>query len=402
VQRTKQSTEELRNKLLELQKTKDEGWNELNKQLSQIDQLREVITEQERILEERRVGLIALEAAAKDHRTEKEKVIRELVDVKNNREDLKERLSRADSKIEGLEEEHRRLARMMASQASGGSTGGEDFAKMAAEVRELKIENKKLEQQVARLQADAERTRDQSSRTHDDLASLEVERNQLAEERKSMEQARDRAEERLARAEAAKQRLEEEKQQIAQARDTALSSANDVRHLHDRALRRIADLEKELGDGGAGSLAAAQEAKKIAVERDALKGTVARAEARVKELEAERVQITADLAKARAGGVSATSEDVTPPDGTKLPEHVAAAGGEALRAKAQEVYDGINEALSSLRTTILTAKGLFGEVSPMVSDEDARKALGEAIAESMARTEDAKGTLRSLRELLQS
>ncbi len=400
VQRTKQSTEELRNKLLELQKTKDEGWNELNKQLSQIDQLREVITEQERILEERRVGLIALEAAVKDHRSDKEKVNRELADVKNQRDDLKERWTRAETKVEGLEEEHRRLARMMATQAAGGSNG-EDFARMAAEVRELKIENKKLEQQVTRLQADCERLGSERSRANEDLAHIDVERNQLAEERKSMEAARDRAEDRLARAEAAKAKLDEEKQQIAQARDTAMSSANDVRHLHDRALRRIAELEKQLSDGGA-QLAALEDGKKATKERDELRERLARVEARLKEVEAERDRLRGDLETARAAGVSATSEDVTPPEGTRLPEHAAAAGGEVLRAKAQEVYDGINEALSSLRTTMLTAKGLFGEVAPMVSDEDARKALGEAISDSMARTEDAKGTLRGLRELLRS
>ena len=51
---------------------------------------------------------------------------------------------------------------------------------------------------------------------------------------------------------------------------------------------------------------------------------------------------------------------------------------------------------------ILTAKGLFMEVRESVADQDARKALGDAIAESMSRTEDAKGTLRALRELIQS
>ena len=39
-------------------RTKDEGWRKLNQQLTEIEHLREVINEQERMLEERRVGLI--------------------------------------------------------------------------------------------------------------------------------------------------------------------------------------------------------------------------------------------------------------------------------------------------------------------------------------------------------
>ncbi|MSP60324.1 MAG: FHA domain-containing protein [Myxococcales bacterium] len=399
VQRTKQSTEELRNKLLELQKTKDEGWNELNKQLAQIDQLREVITEQERILEERRVGLIALEAATKDVRAEKEKMMRELVDTKNQRDDLRERLNRAESKVEGLEEEHRRLARMMASQAGGSGSAGEDFAKMAAEVRELKIENRKLENQKTRFESEAERAATERSKALEDLAHLEVERTQLSEERKSMEASRDRAEEKLARIESMKQRLEEEKAASGAARDAALASSHDVRHLHDRALRRIAELEKAVSVG-APLPESSESIRKAEAARDQAFVDKTKAESKIHELEEKLQKVNAELASNRAG-VSSHQGDRTPPDGTALPE-AAGAEAAALKARAKEVYEGINEALSELRTTILTAKGLFGEIAPTVSDEDARKALQEAISESMARTEDAKGSLRSLRDLAQS
>ena len=71
-------------------------------------------------------------------------------------------------------------------------------------------------------------------------------------------------------------------------------------------------------------------------------------------------------------------------------------------ADTNEAMLGINEALCDLRTTIITAKGLFGEVSGMVADEDARRALGDALANSMARTEDAKGILRALKDLVRS
>ena len=391
VQRTRQTTEELRNKLGELQKTKDEGWRELNSQLSQIEQLREVITEQERILEERRVGLIALESATKDLRAEKERTLRELVDTKAQRDDAKDRLSRAETKVEGLEEEHRRLARMMSSQGGGG-VSGEDFAKLAAEIRELKIENKKLENMTVRLQGEAERANSERSRVAEETAHLEVTKRELQEERKSMEAARDRAEEKLLRAESGRQRLEEEKAETARARDAALASAHDVRTLHDRALRRISELETQISSGGSAPVDN-EVVKRAQATLDDAVGAKGRAESRVKELEQDLATLRADLAKARTAGVSATADDHTPPEGTRMPES-------ALKIKAQEVYDGINESLSSLRTIILTAKGLFQEVKDSVSDEDARKALGDAIAESMARTEEAKGTLRGLREVL--
>jgi pSer/pThr/pTyr-binding forkhead associated (FHA) protein len=383
VQRTKQTTEELRNKLGELQKTKDEGWRELNSQLSQVEQLREVITEQERILEERRVGLIALESASKDLRTEKEKILRELVDVKNQRDDLRDKLNRSEAKVEGLEEEHRRLARMMGGDSGG--TSNEEISRMAGELRELKVDAKKIEIEKARALENLQRIEADREKLLEEKARMEVERGQLLEDKKAAESARSRAEEARARAESTRQRLEEEKQQAAQARDAALATADEARRDLDRAQKKL-DAAPSGGGGAA--------AKKAEEERDEAVAAKSRAESKAQKLEDE-------LKKAKAA-LDAAKADSTPPEGTALPEAAAAGGGLDLRARAQEVYDGINEALSELRTTILTAKGLFGEVGPRISDEDMRKALGDAIANSMDRTEDAKGLLRGLKELAQT
>ena len=167
VGRSKQTIEELRKKLAELQKTKDEGWKELNSHLSEIEHLREVISEQERILEERRVGLISLESATKDLRAEKEKILRELVDTKNQRDDLKDKLARAEAKIEGLEEEHRRLARAI---NEGGTQSADEMSRLAEELRNLKVDYKKLQSDKARADETIARAETDHQRLLDEKA----------------------------------------------------------------------------------------------------------------------------------------------------------------------------------------------------------------------------------------
>src|SRR5207253_2496586 len=105
----------------ELQRTKDEGWRELNNRAAELDHLREVISEQERILEERRVGLIALETQSKELRAENERYLRDAITIKNDRDEASEKLERAKHNIEALHEEHRRLVRVM-NEGAGGTT----------------------------------------------------------------------------------------------------------------------------------------------------------------------------------------------------------------------------------------------------------------------------------------
>jgi hypothetical protein len=80
-------------------------------------------------------------------------------------------------------------------------------------------------------------------------------------------------------------------------------------------------------------------------------------------------------------------------------------GGEQLeeiKKKAEEAYSGINDALSELRTNILLAKDLVAEHGRAVPDADAARTLEDAINVSVDRTEDAKGLLRALREVIES
>ena len=73
-----------------------------------------------------------------------------------------------------------------------------------------------------------------------------------------------------------------------------------------------------------------------------------------------------------------------------------------IKKKAEEAYSGINDALSELRTNILLAKDLVAEHGKAVPDHDAARTLEDAINVSVDRTEDAKGLLRALREVIES
>jgi chromosome segregation ATPase len=141
-QRFKQTAEELRNKLTELQRVKDEGWKELNNRVGEIEHLREVINEQERILEERRVALISFEQAMKDLRQDKDSGSREVMSIKKERDELRDKLIKQQQNIEVLEEEHRRLARALSDMEGGGGGGS---GGMAEEMRQLKVELRKVE-----------------------------------------------------------------------------------------------------------------------------------------------------------------------------------------------------------------------------------------------------------------
>src|SRR5262249_670328 len=74
---------------LELSKQKDDALRRLNEQLSEVEHLRQVIHEQERIFEEKRVALITLEEALKDLRQDREKRERETAALKSEREELR-------------------------------------------------------------------------------------------------------------------------------------------------------------------------------------------------------------------------------------------------------------------------------------------------------------------------
>ncbi len=387
LQRAKQSTDELRGGLAEVQKTKDEGWRELNERVGELDHLREVIAEQERILEERRVGLITLESSIKEMRADREKVMREAVAMKGERDELRSHETRLQHTIESLEDEQRRLTRAIADGGTpDAARANEDHARLASELRELKIENSKIGAERARLAEQVARLEAEQSQLDDRHAKVDVARAHLEQEKASSEQTRSRIEEALGRAETARQRAEEEKVAAAKARDAALASADELRRELEREKRHAAELDTQLQAHSAHALSRSTAPSMPAVDAEALGGTTMSSmpiasmdtdpgahdepEARIAALEEELAKLGTELAMSR-------SDD-------------------DLKRRAEEVYTGINDALSELRTNILLARDLLVKHGPSVPT------LAEAIQLSMDRTEDAKGMLRSLREMIDS
>jgi chromosome segregation ATPase len=390
VQRAKQAMEEMRGKLAEVQKIKDEGWKELNARISELDQLREVISEQERILDERKVGLMSLDTAVKEARADKERLVREQVAMKNERDELRDKVVRQQHQIEALEEEQRRLGRMLTDGgAGGGAAGNEEHVRMAQELRELKVELRRVETERARFAERLETAERERGQLEEQLAKVDVERASVLQSKGTLQAAQQRVEERLAKAEAARVKAEEALAAASKARDTALADVDRLKVEADRERKRTGELELELARTREAAEGATP-AMLIEAEHPQLMDSTAEiripAEARVQQLEEEVARLMSQQSSAdgRSAGNGA--------DGRI----------EAIKHKAEEAYSGINDALSELRTNILLAKDLLAEHGKAVPDHDAARTLEDAINVSDDRTEDAKGLLRGLREVIES
>src|SRR5438270_7632800 len=123
----------------------------MNQLVAELEHLREVINEQERILEERRVGLIALEAAQKDSRADREKALRESIAIKSERDDLRDKVIKLNAHVEAVEEEHRRLARAISEGAGGESAASNEMSRMSTELRDAKVQMRTLETDRQRM-----------------------------------------------------------------------------------------------------------------------------------------------------------------------------------------------------------------------------------------------------------
>src|SRR5207302_3595109 len=102
----REDIEDKNRQLMELSRTKDEGWKKLNEQLTEIEHLREVINEQERMLEERRVGLNSQEEVIKELRSEKEKMLKQIASLKAERDEAQTTPSRLSAHVVAIEEEN--------------------------------------------------------------------------------------------------------------------------------------------------------------------------------------------------------------------------------------------------------------------------------------------------------
>ncbi|MGZ3407558.1 MAG: FHA domain-containing protein, partial [Polyangia bacterium] len=396
VQRAKQSMEEMRGKMSEVSKTKDEGWKELNARIAELDQLREVINEQERILEERKVGLMSLETAVKDGRAEKERMQREMIAMKNERDELRDKVIRQNHQVEALEEEQRRLARMLSDGGGGGGGDNSEHVRLATEVRELKVELRKVETERTRAQERLETTERERAQLEEQLSRLDIARASAEQSKGTIDAARARLEEKLAKTEAARAKAEEALAEAQKARDTATQMADRAKVDADRDRKRAVELELELKVTRESMSGATPEMMAAATHPQLLDSTseiAVPAEARVHHLEEEVARLEKELAAAHAGGGAGAATGNGQQHVVQLTE---------IKKKAEEAYSGINDALSELRTNILLAKDLVAEHGKAVPDHVAARTLEDAINVSVDRTEDAKGLLRALREVIES
>ena len=381
VQRTKQTLDEVRARLGELERTKDQGWRELNNRAGELDGLRAVISEQERLLEERRVGLIALEASTHDLRHEKERLLREVVVSRNERDEAKGQLASLRTQLEGLDEEHRRLQRSV-TENTGGSA--DESLRLATDLRGARVAQKTLEAERDRLTERAELADQARAAMEQKVASLDVERTHALEERQRAISAKERAEQQLERAELQRKSAEDTRRGV---------EATDVRLVAEVAtLREELDREKGAREEAEAKLAAQARYDESMLDipgGDPVTAPISLEEvdpsndARVQELEAELQELGSQLAIARAAQGTAGSAELVM----------------QLRSRAEDAYNAVNDALSQLRTNILLARRLVGELG---NDGEAAQSLRAAIAASIDNTEDAKGVLRSLREVVEA
>ncbi|HWE29675.1 MAG TPA: hypothetical protein VHB97_16815, partial [Polyangia bacterium] len=353
----------------------------------------------ERILEERRVGLMSLETAVKEGRLEKDRTQREMIAMKNERDELRDKVVRQQHNVEALEEEQRRLARMLSDGGAGGGGGGGDnseHVRLATEVRELKVELRKAETERTRFAERLETAERERAQLEEQLSRLDIERASAMQSKGTIDAARARLEEKLAKTEAARAKAEEALAAADKAREAAVQAADRAKVDGDREKKRAAELELELKVTRESMTGATPEMLAEAAHPQLLDTTSeiqVPAEARVQHLEEEVARLEKELAAAHAGGAGGGAA-------TGNGAHVVQIG--EIKKKAEEAYSGINDALSELRTNILLAKDLVAEHGKAVPDHDAARTLEDAINVSVDRTEDAKGLLRALREVIES
>jgi len=399
----REDMEDLNRQLMELSRTKDEGWKKLNDQLTEIEHLREVINEQERMLEERRVGLISQEEVIKELRADKEKTFKVIAQLKAERDEAATSSSRMAAQIVALEEENKRLGRMMVEGHNDSSRGGSGDQLMHAtnELKDLRVELKKVEADRERLAEQYEAADKDRAKLEGRLAKLEVENQELGHGKTAAESARNVAQDALAKAEVARHKAAEESLASAKARDQASTGGDDARRELDRLRRKVADFEAK-----ASAAPAAVDPAEVQREREAgerkLKEAVDNAQAFERSMKALQAEVDAaktDAAKARAEAARARASADAQAEAVVMSSSspaVPSANGDLQKA-AREVYEAINDILSEMRNNMVLVQTELPNLKS--TDTETMQAVTDAIEALVGSAENAKGSLRQLRDL---
>ncbi|MEJ7603892.1 MAG: hypothetical protein WKG01_38785 [Kofleriaceae bacterium] len=397
----REDMEDLNRQLMELSRTKDEGWKKLNEQLTEIEHLREVINEQERMLEERRVGLISQEEVIKELRADKEKNLKVMGQLKAERDEAATTASRTSAQIVALEEENRRLGRLLVEaqtdQSRGGTGNVDHMMRLTNELKETRIELRKTESDRDRLTEQYELSDRERQKLESRMAQIEVELQEVSHGKFAAESARNVAQDALAKAEVARHKSAEEALNASQARDVASTGGDDARRELDRLRRKVTELEKAQATPGGPSI----DPKELQLERESSERKIrdatekaAAAERSQKALQAEVDAAKTEAQKARAEAARARA---AADSHAEVVIDAAATGSTAAITKAAtEVYEAINDILSEMRNNMVLVKG---ELPNLNGNASTMQAVSEAVEALVDNAETAKGALRGLRDL---
>lgn len=397
----KDDIEELGRQLAEVSKTKDEGWKKLNEQLSEIEHLREVINEQERMLEERRVGLISQEEVIKELRADKERQIKSFAQLKAERDELVGNDSRRSAQLQAIDEENRRLSRLLVDMQKGGGSSGEQTATLVEDLKQARIEVKKLESDRDRYQEMYERADFEVQRLEGRQAQLEVELRDALDRSAKASSSSNVVEESLAKAEVARAKAAEEALDSIKTRDEAVAEAERAKREADRLRRRIETLETAIGSGGSQG-----DTDELHDQNEALQRRLRVAQDRTADLERSLRSVQAELDAARKDVQSmearARDAEAASSSGAPAAAPAPAGGGDelvaAIRDRAMDVYEEVNDILSEIRNNVRLISGEFADMT-RGSSEDSVRIISDTIQTLIDSAEDAKGIVRALREL---
>jgi chromosome segregation ATPase len=355
------------------------------------------------MLEERRVGLISQEEVIKELRADKERMLKQIASLKAERDEAATNASRSASQIVAVEEENKRLGRLLVETQSGGSSGGQSdhMMRLTNDIKDLRVEIKKSEADRERLAEQYERTERDREKLEGRLAQVEVELQEAVHGKLAAESARGVAQEALAKAEIARHKAAEEALNAAKARDQAATGGDDARRELDKLRKKVADLEiaaKAVPGAGVDEAELARERE--SVDRK-LKDEVARAdqaERAMKALEAALEAAKTDAEKARAEALRAKASADAQADA--IVEAVGTpTGSPELAAKAREIYDAINDILSEMRNNMVLVQG---ELPNLKAEGETMQAVSDAVEALVDSAETAKGALRGLRDLAEA
>ena len=356
VRRSKQAADNLTQKLQEMVRSRDEQMRAINSQIGDVDKLRDILKERERLIEEQRVGLVNQESQLKDVRKRSEELERDLSVIRGERDNLRERQNRAQVQVEELRSELDRLHNMLSNQVEGG----EQLATLTRDMAALRENLSDANTEVSRLN-------DELAKAASDLHTVSKQRDQLAEERKGGQ----------AKVQAAVEQAVQ--QAVTELRAKADKEKQELIAQHNAKAQEVADLKNQL-QAATPSEATLQELSSTRGERDQYRSRVAELESMVREL-----QKAAAAVPARAAGGNPEADRI-------LAE---------MKGVATTAYDGINDALSELRLSIVMAQETWNKMERTYTDRDAARKLRDAIDETMTRADEAKGHVRSLRSLIE-